>query len=142
MNRIALCIFFGLGLWGCAKSAEMAAPVEARKSYLQSSLTTQELFLHTEQYIQWVMGYSIRLRDEQRKLLATDWVMDDPYHRHQLTIRVNPGMDGNSILTANFTVQGLEDSGWVELASGGIPEEDFIFELEEQVRRIETERFQ
>jgi hypothetical protein len=126
----------------CTKSPEIVEG-SARKTYLESQLTPQELFLHAEQYIQWVLGYNLQVREESRGIMVTDWVMDDPQLRHQLTIRVNQGAQSPSLLTAHFVVQErLPNNEWNELPSGGYPEEDFVVELEEQVRRVETERFQ
>lgn len=128
-------------LVACSSRAPTELSDPGRKTYLESQLTPQELFLHTEQYLSWILGYNLKVRDEGRGLMVTDWVMDDPHLRHQLTIRINQGAERASVLTAHFVVQENEGSEWKEIPSGGAPEEDFIVELEEQVRRVETERF-
>ncbi|TVQ80391.1 MAG: hypothetical protein EA369_02590 [Bradymonadales bacterium] len=141
--RHAFLLALVFSLVGCASRPAPEADMSAhRKTFVESQLTPSELFLHTEQYLQWMLGYNIRLRDEDRGLLVTDWVMDDPHLRHQLSLRVNQGLEQASLLTANFTVQELRGDAWVEIPSGGEPEEDLLVEIEEQVRRIEIERFQ
>ena len=107
-----------------APTTEAQSPI--KKSFAEVALSPADTFREAEKYLEWQKGYSLRVRDAANGLLVTDWTLDSPTERHQITLRVTPDTVG-SLLSAHILKAYLQNSQWIDSLSDGSLE-DFILQ--------------
>lgn len=132
--RLVILAFLGISLAACAQKQSAPAKLAKTESIYRSGLPSQNLFFETKKFLQWSKGYNLSYSDPRRGLMVTDWMNEDSFQRHRLSLRINRDVKG-SILTAHTNVQQYRGGRWVETQIMRGAEDAFIHELATHLKK-------
>lgn len=130
-HRLKASIFLILAVFltACATKTVEVAKTPLPKTVLESSLPARKLFEISEAYLEYHHGYALRVRDLERGLIVSDWSLENPLERQQITLRVSPN-DRGSIISAHIKTEALTQEGWVDVPTEGEREGLFLSDLQ------------
>jgi hypothetical protein len=103
------------------------------KSFFSCSLQPTTLLIMSEQFLEWQKGYSIKIRDHDRGMTVTDWILESPTERHRITLRTMIAPRG-SLISTHTEIEVLENQDWVSLPTTGALETKLLSELRNYIQ--------
>lgn len=115
---------------------EAPSPARPLQSYFESEAGPSKLFKLTEQYLEWHAGFPIQLRDPQRGLLVTEWVLNSPHERERMTIKITPRIQG-SLFSTFIQKEKLVGVEWQEMLANSVAEDQWIRKFQDHLKNIQ-----
>jgi hypothetical protein len=97
-------------------------------SFFESKLSPEKLFKISAEYLEWQMGYPIKVRNPERGLLVTTWIEDQPNHRSQITIKITKHPYG-SLLSTHIAQAARTEAGWAHMPTNNRLESKMVSEI-------------
>lgn len=119
----------GLVFSACAAKQELSTRTPVPKTVLESSLPARKVFEISENYLEYHLGYALRVRDLERGLIVSDWAAENPAERQQITLRVSANHPG-SLVSAHVKTEAFTDEGWRDIPTSGDREAKFLADLQ------------
>ena len=128
MKGLILSSGFFLSLSACVTHKDFETEKPA-KTYLQSELNPSAVLILSEQFLEWQKGYPLKVKDQERGLLVTEWIQEELDLRQRVTVRVTQDAQG-SLLSGHIETEEANGGQWIALPSDPRREERLIKELD------------